>query len=372
MNKADLDKLREQVASSNYRGAGPDLRLARALIDAGKRDEALAVIDAAIAQDKADSAGELEIIGQVWGLSNLRAEILYPRPREIPSREWTWPSSAHGEITRHVCVRKGALRWTQHWKPPNHPSVNEQGFSSFVAHGPYLVAPAEVVRELARLLDAEGQPWFNAYFQKLRAAEEAAAENFARALGLQPRDHRVRASDYQFWAFDVGIPVEPTPAKTRDEFLEDLRGEDHQLQWDATAALQAFPGDPGVVRALATFATEQTDLRLASAAINSLKDLLHMTYDPRAPIFLVGRLLTEGAHPKGVVYGYLPRPPLARGVGAKWFHAYVEQRCAGATPPEYTDPGVRPRWSAALDELEGATTDEEAAKVLADYPELDA
>jgi hypothetical protein len=356
MTHDDLDALRAEVASVDRRGADADIRLATALAAAGLRDEALAVVEAAIAANRADSAGELEIIGQMDELSALRADALFPRD-EIPAYEQTWDAKEPGVVAGGVRAIGRTLRWTQRRDPPQQSWSVDQSLSHFVAFGPRMQCPEAVARALAKLLGAEGQPWFERYVEALRREAE-------RVAAVQSTPIRARASDYyQVEASDFGVKVEPTPAKTRDEFLADLRGTDATLRADAATALRAFGKDPEVLCALADDSNEPS-----SNAVPSIFEILKVEWLGEAPIHVIRDLVTTGVTQSG--RPVCPRPYLARRIGVAWLRRFVEQAGKGDDVRMFEVKHVRPRWAVGLTKLERARSDDEAADVLVEYSEL--
>jgi hypothetical protein len=181
-----------------------------------------------------------------------------------------------------------------------------------------------------------------------------------------PRPLRARASDYyQVVASDFGATVEPTAAKTRDEFLQDLRSANSNLQVDAATALRAFGFDPEVLRSLVDVCC---DSHLSDAACHSIFEVLHVEWLGDAPIHRIRDLVASGVYQKDL--RYLPRPTVARRVGLEWLRRFVD-RAVLNDALEYTNSRLRPRWAVGLTKLERAKTDEEAKEVIAEYPELD-
>jgi hypothetical protein len=78
-NETDkLRQLREDVASGKSRGAQAHIRLAEALIAAGQREEAIAVLESAISSNLSETGSELDVVRQEAALRNLLAGLVSP------------------------------------------------------------------------------------------------------------------------------------------------------------------------------------------------------------------------------------------------------------------------------------------------------
>jgi len=154
-----LDELTRRFEREPSQDSG--LELAGALEAAGDPAAAIATAERALQCEMDFSQSELRPHRIAAALKELVARLRHPRAA-LGDRAWEWQGDR--EYTYGVRVDARGLSWFVRYASGKE-SAMPQTLSSFVAYGP-IGSPRPdpaVVRELAALLDAAEQPWFQRY-----------------------------------------------------------------------------------------------------------------------------------------------------------------------------------------------------------------
>jgi hypothetical protein len=158
----DLESLRRAWNAEPSQETG--LPLASALEAAGALDEALVVGTMALTFEKDFSQSEITPWRIEEQLRELCARIRFPRAN-IGDHEWEWPAAGGNRYGARTSSDRDGIYWYVRY-PTGKLSGDRQPFASFVAYGPEgsCGPDPDAVRALAKLLDAEGEPWFRARY----------------------------------------------------------------------------------------------------------------------------------------------------------------------------------------------------------------